>query len=100
MSVTLSERIEQTVDELGAAGRVRAALENWYAQRGERVDLTSESARLRALLDIADVTVREWALEMGYEHMAGWYNEQAAAERPAWRARRERSVARWAEPEA
>jgi hypothetical protein len=99
MSVTVSERIEQTVDELGEAGQVRQALENWYARRGERVDLGSESARLRALLDIADATVREWALEIGYGRMAEWYNEQSEVERPAWRARRDRSAARWAGPE-
>jgi hypothetical protein len=95
MSVTLTERIEQTVEQLGIEGRMRRALEDWYAQRGEAVDLDSESARLRALLDVADVTIRDWVLDAGYEHMAAWHNERDEAERPAWRRRRERSAAQW-----
>jgi hypothetical protein len=99
MSVTLSDRVERTVDELGLEGRLRQAIEDWYLQRGEDVDLGSESARLRALLDVADVTVREWALEIGYRHMATWHNDQTAAERPVWRGRRIRAAATWAAEE-
>jgi hypothetical protein len=100
MSVTVSDRVEETVHELGLESRLRAAIESWYAQRGESVDLGSESARLRALLDIADVTVREWTLEVGYQQLAGWHGDQERAERQAWRARRERSAREWAAEEA
>lgn len=99
MSVTLSDRVERTVDELGLEGRLREAIENWYLQRGENVDLGSESARLRALLDVADVTVREWALEKGYRQMATWHNDRSAAERPVWRDRRVRAAETWAAEE-
>ena len=99
MSVTLSDRIERTIDELGAEGQLRRVLDDWYAQRGETVDLDSESARVRALLDVADVTVRGWTLDAGYQHLAGWHNERDATERPAWHGRRERSAAQWAAQE-
>jgi hypothetical protein len=100
LSITVASRHMHTVVELGEDGALRQALQEWYAQRGEQVDLGSESARLRALLDVADFTIRSWALEVGYEHMATWHNERTGAERPAWQQRRARSARQWAEEEA
>ena len=96
MSVTVSDRVAETVHELGVESKMRAAIESWYEQRGEDVDLGSESARLRALLDVADVTVREWALEVGYRQLADRHGDRDRAERPVWRARRERRAHDWA----
>lgn len=95
LSVTVSDRLQRTVEEIGLEGRLREVLEEWYAQRGDEVDLGSESARLRAMLDVADFTVRSWALEIGYEHMASWHNERSEAERGAWQQRRARSSRQW-----
>ena len=96
LSVTVTDRLQHTVEELGLEGRLREVLEEWYAQRGDEVDLGSESARLRAMLDVADFTVRSWALEIGYEHMASWHNERSEVERDAWQRRRTRSASQWA----
>ncbi|MEV4413636.1 hypothetical protein [Catellatospora sp. NPDC049609] len=100
MSVTVTDGIADTVQELGAESALRQALELWYAQRGEVPDLSSEGARVRAMLDVADATLRGISLEIGYEHMATWHNGQADAERTAHRARRARSVAEWTAEEA
>lgn len=100
LSVTVGTDLQHTVDELGEEGRLRRALEEWYAQRGQHVDLGSESARLRAMLDVADFTVRSWALEIGYEHMATWHNERSERERRQWQERRGRSARQWAAEEA
>lgn len=100
LSVTVSDNLQRTVDEIGVEGRLRQALQEWYEQRGEDVDLGSESARLRAMLDVADFTVRSWALEVGYEHMATWHNDRSQAERDTWRQRRSRSARQWAAEEA
>jgi hypothetical protein len=100
LSVTVADHLQHTVDEIGMEGHLRRVLEEWYAQRGLEVDLASESARLRAMLDVADFTVRSWALEVGYEHMAGWHNERSETEREVWQRRRERSVRQWAAEEA
>lgn len=96
MSVTLNDEVIATVDALGHDSKIRAVVEDWLRGKGLNPDLTSESARLRAMLDIADVTLRGWALEVGYEQMATWHNERAAAERPEMAARRARSAAQWA----
>jgi hypothetical protein len=100
LSVTVPDDLQRTVDEIGLEGRLRQVLQEWFAQRGEQVDLGSESARLRAMLDVADFTVRSWALEAGYEHMATWHNERSQAERDSWHRRRERSAHQWQAEEA
>lgn len=100
MSVTVTDGIAETVQELGAESALRHALELWYAQRGEQPDLSSEGARVRAMLDVADATLRGISLEVGYEHMATWHNGRSEAERTAHRARRARSVAEWTAEEA
>ncbi|MFC7246364.1 hypothetical protein ACFQO7_28130 [Catellatospora aurea] len=100
MSVTVTDGVADTVQELGTESVLRKALEIWYAQRGQTPDLSSEGARLRAMLDVADATLRDICLEIGYEHMATWHNGEAAAERATHRARRARSVEEWTAEES
>lgn len=100
MSITVSERLVRTVADLGAETQLRRAIEAWHVQRGEEIDLSTEAARLRVLLDIADVTVRGWVMDEGYEHLASWHNERDAAERATWQRRRTRSTAQWMAQEA
>lgn len=100
MSVTVTDGVADTVQQLGTESVLRKALELWYAQRGEMPDLSSEGARLRAMLDVADATLRDICLEIGYEHMATWHNGQATDERAAHRARRARSVEEWTAEES
>lgn len=100
MSVTVTDGVAVTVQELGTESTLRRALELWYAQRGEVADLSSEGARLRAMLDVADATLRDICLEIGYEQMATWHNGDAATERSTHRMRRDRSVAEWSAEES
>ncbi len=94
LSVTLPDADEQRVEQFSSQGLAREALERRLTRSGAgRVNLETEAAVIRALMEVGVQAVEEEMLEAGYAALAESYSEADDDRRAARRRYTERTEA-------